>query len=45
MVESVGTVQAIFTAESNPDNEKEMIVTYWLTNGVKIGSMNVQKGQ
>lgn len=42
-IESVGTVQVIYTVESNPDDDSRAIVTYWLTGGQKIGSMDVPK--
>ena len=42
-VESVGTIQAMYTVEPNPDDASTAIVTYWLANGTKIGSMTVKR--
>ena len=43
-IEAVGTVQVIYTAEHDPENEHQAIVTYWLQNGQKLCSMTVQRG-
>ena len=45
MVTNVGVVQTIYTVEPNPEDEATAIVTYWLPNGQKIGSMTMQKGE
>ena len=42
-VESVGTTQVIYTVEPDPENEGQALVTYWLPNGQRIGSMNIPK--
>ena len=42
-IESVGTAQVIYTVEPDPENEGQALVTYWLPNGQRIGSMNIPK--
>lgn len=42
-IESVGVAQVIYTVEPNPDDDSMAVVTYWLTGGQKIGSMNVPR--
>ena len=42
-IESVGTAQVIYTVEPDPENEGLAVVTYWLTNGQKLASMNVPR--
>lgn len=44
-IESVGTVQVIYTVEPDNDNSERVVVTYWLTGGQKIGTMLVQRGE
>lgn len=43
-IESIGTIQAIYTVEPNPENENEAIVCYWLPTGQKIGELVMPKG-
>lgn len=45
MIENVGTSKVIYTVETHPDDEGKAVVTYWLENGVKIGQMDVQRGE
>ena len=45
MIESVGTIKAIYTVEQHPEDETKVIVTYWLENGVKIGQNEVRRGE
>lgn len=40
-VQSVGTMQVIYTVEPDTENEGMAFVTYWTQNGQKIGSMSV----
>ena len=42
-VESVGTVQVIYTVEPNEADEATAIVTYWMQNGEKIGEMIIPR--
>ena len=44
MIESVGTTKVIYTVEKHPEDEKKAIVTYWLENGMRIGQMDVARG-
>ena len=44
MIESVGTAKVIYTVEKHPEDEGKAVVTYWLENGVKIGQMDVPRG-
>ena len=44
MIESVGTAKVIYTVETHPEDESKAVVTYWLENGVKIGQMDVARG-
>lgn len=44
-VENVGTVQVIYTVEPNPDDANTAIVTYWMPNGTKIGTMTLPRGE
>jgi len=45
MIESVGTAKVIYTVEPHPENERMAVVTYWLENGVRIGQMDVMRGE
>lgn len=42
-VESVGTAQVIYTVEPNAEDESKVIVTFWLSDGLKIGSMSIPR--
>lgn len=44
-VESVGTMQVIYTVEPDEENEGMAVVNYWLPNGNKIGTMKVPRGE
>ena len=45
MIESVGKANTIYTVEPNPEDDNTVIVTYWLENGIKIGQLNVKRGE
>ena len=42
-VENVGTITVMYTVEPDLESEERAIVTFWMQNGVKIGSMNVAR--
>lgn len=41
IVKKAGVVQVVYTIESAPDNEGKAIMSFWLDNGTKIGSVDV----
>lgn len=45
MIESVGAAKVIYTVEPHPENDRLAVVTYWLENGVRIGQMDVVRGE
>ncbi len=45
MIESVGMTKVIYAVENHPEDESKAVVTYWLENGVKIGQMDVTRGE
>ena len=42
-IESVGTIQVIYTVEPDDENADMAIVNYWLPSGGKIGTMRVPR--
>lgn len=42
-VEHAGIAQVIFTVEANPDDSDTAIVTYWIQDGTKIGTIIVPR--
>ena len=42
-VESVGTVQAVYTVEPHPGDDGLAVVTYWLPGGQRLGTLCVPR--
>lgn len=43
-IEGAGVAQVLYTVEPDPDDDQNMIVTYWLQSGQKIGELTVKRG-
>lgn len=43
-IESASVAQVICTVEPDSEHDDRVVVTYWLTSGQKIGSLNVPRG-